>query len=201
MENKKESLKHVHTEQHYRRQHEHVCSNCECTIAKVLITAAVNTTALQRIIAVIRECAVLALFLVVLTGRLLQAPSMFITFTALCFIYSRSLSRSVQQRCSFFQLYCYHNRPRLSPVCTHSSSRNMLLRHRDTWLTTVFRVFWSQWGTLGWYRIPQYRKKYWQIPKCRVENRRNTDTAFMIGDAYLTLNPSRVVLSQACIHQ
>lgn len=43
---KKESLKHVQNEQHYRRQHEHVCSNCECTIAQVLIAAAVSTTAL-----------------------------------------------------------------------------------------------------------------------------------------------------------
>ena len=34
-------------------------------------------------------------------------------------------------------------------------------------------------GTLGRYPIPQYRKKNWQIPKYRVENRRNTDTAFM----------------------
>lgn len=42
----KESLKHVQTEQHYRRQYEHVCSNCECTIAEVLIAAAVSTTAL-----------------------------------------------------------------------------------------------------------------------------------------------------------
>ena len=36
------------------------------------------------------------------------------------------------------------------------------------------------------------RKKNWQIPKYRVENRRNTDTAFMIGHVYLTLYPSRV---------
>lgn len=43
---KKESLKYVETEQHYRRQYEHVCSNCECTIAEVLIAAAVSTTAL-----------------------------------------------------------------------------------------------------------------------------------------------------------
>ena len=47
-------------------------------------------------------------------------------------------------------------------------------------------------GTLGRYPIPQYRKKNWQIPKYRVENRPNTDTAFMIGHAYLTLYPSRV---------
>ena len=40
---------------------------------------------------------------------------------------------------------------------------------------------------MGGYLIPQYRRKNWQIPKYRVENGRNTDTAFMIGDAYLTL--------------
>ena len=33
-------------------------------------------------------------------------------------------------------------------------------------------------GTLGGYLIPQYRKKKWQIPKYRVENRLNTDTAY-----------------------
>ena len=35
-------------------------------------------------------------------------------------------------------------------------------------------------------------KKNWQIPKYRVQNRRNTDTAFMIGHAQLKLYPSRV---------
>ena len=44
------------------------------------------------------------------------------------------------------------------------------------------------WG----YPIPHYRKKNWQIPKYRVKNRRNTDTAFMIGHVYLKLYPSRV---------
>ena len=48
-------------------------------------------------------------------------------------------------------------------------------------------------GDIGGYPIPQYCEKNWQIPKYRVENRRNTDTAFMIGHAYLTLYPSRVV--------
>ena len=48
----------------------------------------------------------------------------------------------------------------------------------------------------------QYRntvKKNWQIPKNRVENRRNTDTAFMMG--YLKLYPSRVIVhvKHACI--
>ena len=47
-------------------------------------------------------------------------------------------------------------------------------------------------GTLGGYPIPQYRTKNLLIPKYCVENLRNTDTAFMIGDAYLTLYPSRV---------
>ena len=46
---------------------------------------------------------------------------------------------------------------------------------------------------IGGYPMPQYRTKNWQIPKYRVENGRNyTDIAFMIGDAYLTLYPSRV---------
>ena len=63
--------------------------------------------------------------------------------------YSRSLSRPVQQRCSLFELYCYHNRLRLCPVCTHSNSKNLLLRQRNT------SVDWSQCfgyfdeGTLG----------------------------------------------------
>ena len=47
-------------------------------------------------------------------------------------------------------------------------------------------------GDIEGYPIPQYRMKNWQIPKYRVENGRNTDTAFMIGDAYLTLYPSRM---------
>ena len=46
-------------------------------------------------------------------------------------------------------------------------------------------------GDIGGYPIPQYRTKTWQIPKYRVENGRNTDTAFMMGDAYSTLYPSR----------
>ena len=47
-------------------------------------------------------------------------------------------------------------------------------------------------GDIEGYPIPQNRTKNWQIPKYRVENVRNTDTAFMIGNAYLTLYPSRV---------
>ena len=33
-------------------------------------------------------------------------------------------------------------------------------------------------GDIGGYPIPQYRKKKLQIPKYRVENRLNTDTAY-----------------------
>ena len=48
----------------------------------------------------------------------------------------------------------------------------------------------------------QCRTENWQIQKYHVENGQNTDTTFMIGDAYLTLYPSRVFfLSQGCIHQ
>ena len=48
-------------------------------------------------------------------------------------------------------------------------------------------------GTLGGgVPIPQYRKKNWQIPKYRVKNRRNTDTAFIFDHAYLKLYLSRV---------
>ena len=47
-------------------------------------------------------------------------------------------------------------------------------------------------GDFGGYPIPQYRKKYWQIPKYCVKNRPNTDTTVMIGHVYLKLYPSRV---------
>ena len=45
-------------------------------------------------------------------------------------------------------------------------------------------------GDIGGYPIPQYRKKKWQIPKYRVENRLNADIAhilitFITGSAYL----------------
>ena len=33
-------------------------------------------------------------------------------------------------------------------------------------------------GDIGGYPTPQYRKKKWQIPKYRVENRLNTDTVY-----------------------
>ena len=42
------------------------------------------------------------------------------------------------------------------------------------------------------YPIPQYLEKNWQIPKYRVKNRRNTDTAFIFGHINLKLYPSRV---------
>ena len=59
-------------------------------------------------------------------------------------------------------------------------------------------------GDIGGYPIPQYRKKNWQIPKYRVENRRNTDTAFrsLYNRSRLikVASISRVYLSQACMH-
>ena len=53
------------------------------------------------------------------------------------------------------------------------------------------RYSWKK-GDVGGYPIPQYRKKYWQIPKYWVKNRPNTDTTVMIGHVYLKLYPSRV---------
>ena len=47
-------------------------------------------------------------------------------------------------------------------------------------------------GDIGGYPIPQYRKKNRQIPKYRVRNRGNTDTAFVIGHVYLKLYPFRL---------
>ena len=44
-------------------------------------------------------------------------------------------------------------------------------------------------GTLGG---TQYRNIIGKIDKYRVKNRRNTDTAFIFGHAYLKLYPSRV---------
>ena len=44
-------------------------------------------------------------------------------------------------------------------------------------------------GTLGG---TQYRNTIGKIGKYRVKNRRNTDTAFIFGHAYLKLYPSRV---------
>ena len=42
-----------------------------------------------------------------------------------------------------------------------------------TWL-----MDWNIEGDIGGYPKPQYRKKKWQVPKYRVENRLNTDTAY-----------------------
>ena len=47
-------------------------------------------------------------------------------------------------------------------------------------------------GGGGALRGTQYHKKNWQIPKYRVKNRRNTDTAFIFGHAYLKVYPFRV---------
>ena len=59
---------------------------------------------------------------------------------------------------------------------------------------TIPSSYWTRWhnfqskeGDIGGYPISQYRKNNWQIPKYRVENRRNTDTAIMIVHAYLKL--------------
>ena len=49
-------------------------------------------------------------------------------------------------------------------------------------------------GDIEEYPNQQYRIKNWQIPKYRFENRRNTDTAFRIGDAYLNLYPPSVLV-------
>ena len=58
-------------------------------------------------------------------------------------------------------------------------------------------------GRVGGYPIPQCRKKNWQIRKFRVENWRNTYTAFMISHAYFNVVSISCVflISQACIHQ
>ena len=61
---------------------------------------------------------------------------------------------------------------------------------REIWENVFIRR--GHCGGGGGYPIPQYRKKNWQIPKYRVKNRRNTDTAFIFGHAYLKLYPSRV---------
>ena len=48
------------------------------------------------------------------------------------------------------------------------------LASNESWPITELR---SE-GDIGGYPIPQYRKKKKQIPKYRVENRLNTDTAY-----------------------
>ena len=69
--------------------------------------------------------------------------------------------------------------------------KGLSLVQKSTWHKNVFLIFYFYFY-IGGYPIPQYRKKTWQIPKYRVTNRRNTDTAFMIGHVYLKLYPSRV---------
>ena len=60
----------------------------------------------------------------------------------------------------------------------------------DLWQAfyTVSKISPFSRGTLGGgggYPTPQYRKKNCEIPKYRVQNRRITDTAFMIGHVLL----------------
>ena len=50
-------------------------------------------------------------------------------------------------------------------------------------------------GTLGGTQYRNTVRKNWRILKYRVENGRNTDTAFMTGDAYLALYPN----SRVCV--
>ena len=69
-----------------------------------------------------------------------------------------------------FPVWCYGNR-------VNTSSKHSKKRSRE--LDTVHVL--QQEGDIGGYPIPQYRTKNWQIPKYRVENGRNTDTAFTIG--------------------
>ena len=68
---------------------------------------------------------------------------------------------------------------------------SLIIYRKDYHVSWIIRWKWPMEGDIGGYPIPQYRTKNLQIPKYRVENLRNTDTAFMIGDAYLTLYPSR----------
>ena len=68
---------------------------------------------------------------------------------------------------------------------------SLIIYRKDYHVSWIIRWKWPMEGDIGEYPIPQYRTKNLQIPKYRVENLRNTDTAFMIGDAYLTLYPSR----------
>ena len=69
---------------------------------------------------------------------------------------------------------------------------SLIIYRKDYHVSWIIRWKWPMEGDIGGYLIPPYRTKNLQIPKYRVENLRNTDTAFMIGDAYLTLYPSRV---------
>ena len=66
-------------------------------------------------------------------------------------------------------------------VCSHPEILLPYQRQdvtREISLLSRFLIKGPKRGTLG---ATQYRKENWQIPKYRVENRRNTNTAFMIG--------------------
>ena len=80
---------------------------------------------------------------------------------------------------------------------------NSLIRnfHFFAWhMAATFNDFPGETYIIGGYPILQCRKKNWQIPKYRVENRRNTETVFMIGHAYVKLCLFRMFVYQACIH-
>ena len=64
--------------------------------------------------------------------------------------------------------------PTVMPTCKQEGQCKVLLNH-----TLLERLVEGDMGG-GGYPIQQYRNKNWQIPKYRVD-RRNTDTAFMIG--------------------
>ena len=74
---------------------------------------------------------------------------------------------------------------------TRNKQISLIIYRKDYHVSWIIRWKWPMEGDIGGYPIPQYRTKNLQIPKYRVENLRNTVTAFMIGDAYLTLYPSR----------
>ena len=58
-------------------------------------------------------------------------------------------------------------------------------------------------GRGGHWGVPNTTIPYKKLANTEIPCRKwtNTDTAYMIGDAYLTLYPSRVFFCQACIHQ
>ena len=72
-----------------------------------------------------------------------------------------------------------------NPFClTYAWSARMLCHchchwTRDLSISVFFLTNHLKEGDIGRYPIPQYRKKKWQIPKHRVENRLNTDTAYL----------------------
>ena len=92
-----------------------------------------------------------------------------------------SVAGSLRLRACYLFLYPRPNR-------AYPGSRKLLPRSQFAKLKE---------GDIGGYPIPSYRKKKWQIPKYRVENRLNTDTAYFnhiynhwTGSAYLWLLPS-----------